>query len=417
MVRAATLLALVGAAAAAPAYPTPPAFSADVVEHPFTSPVLKVTNDHPHFDRGSVRTDFGSLSLDWNLTYSVYSWLGPDFANLKMQQVCIADSCTNKDRAIGLHFLSPYVATLFELWQRIVAGEGSYDGPQEIDGQEFNCWKIFEVDTVGAPEWMRICADEDGVPRRLEVEPNGNKVGWSNVLEFAHNLTFHNITVGDLGPFTMPHVWVDDVPQDPDQQISCSIPKLGSELQVLRAFRDPEPMGIMEDRDFFDWQGLGITLGYPGYMKFGSAQYLEMFDVEIVNEFELWRDCNYQADKKQNVCTPPLASNGTLVTRASAEMMQGEKYLGLCEDNDKVGNWYTFPHEGKCGDAALGTNGCTWRMKAVKVIDMQCMINFNGGWQAAWDQDLGHAPFPHVVAHAQAAMEACPDVREAMVTV
>lgn len=179
-------------------------------------------------------------------------------------------------------------------------------------------------------------------------------------------------------------------------------------------------MGVLEDRDFFDWHGLGVTLGPPWAGRFSYKTYLAVFDVEIINEFGLFRDCNYNTAEKKNICVDlvPNKSNATLSTRASAEMLEGKTTMGVCEENIHVGSWLTFPHEGKCDDVALGTDGCTWLNKGAKVVMMDCVTSFNNsGWEQVWKMDDGKGPFPNVVAHAKAAVEACPDVRKTQVMV
>jgi hypothetical protein len=194
-------------------------------------------------------------------------------------------------------------------------------------------------------------------------------------------------------------------------------------MQVLRALDDPEPLGILEDRDTFDWVGQGVTLGSPTNIRFAGHKYLEVFDVDVDGRFGFWRDCNYNRNLQQNVCNyvggidiPSSLGWGKLVTRVSAEMLQGEKLMGACEANSLVGSWQTFPHEGKCAASSnVGDDGCTWKQKSSKVILMQCMGAFNSsGWERAWQTDYGKAPFPNVMAHVQAAVESCPDVREAV---
>merc|ERR1712124_150259 len=126
-------------------------------------------------------------------------------------------------------------------------------------------------------------------------------------------------------------------------------------LEVLRAFSPPEPMGILENRDTFDWDGMGVTL-----QEFAGQQYLQLFEVEVDGHFGFWRDCNYNRNLGENTCWETFAgpSFSKLVTRASAEMLQGESFMGMCEPNSIVGSWYTFPLEGKCAEnASVGDDG------------------------------------------------------------
>merc|ERR1712113_289126 len=114
---------------------------------------------------------------------------------------------------------------------------------------------------------------QDGVPRLLIVEPLVDAVGRANVVEWAHNMTFHNVSVGPVGPIEQLPVWDDGL--SIDNWKPCSVRDLGKRVQVLRGMNDPEPMGVLENRDTFDWTGLGVTLGTPTHIKFSGRKYLE----------------------------------------------------------------------------------------------------------------------------------------------
>jgi len=253
------------------------------------------------------------------------------------------------------------------------------------------------------------------------VEPAGDAVGWANIAEWAHNMTFHNIKIGPVGSIKKLPVWYDNL--NFSDWKPCSVPGLGTTTQVLRALNDPEPLGVLVARDTFDLTGAGVTLGTPANVKFAGYKYLQMFDVELTNQMGFWRDCNYKRSSQRNVCGPSLTQTPTLVTRSSAEQLtglpHGEYAMGICDANAVVGSWFTFPEEGMCGDKeALGTNGCTWKLKRTKAVLMECMLSFNSsGWERAWDQDIQKAPFPNVQAHIKAALSACPEVRDSMLHV
>jgi len=414
MVRSALMSGLAVAAGAGRAFPKIPAFSAELTELPFFSYQQNATNTHPHFDGGSLRMDMETESSAWDFTFSTYKWVGPAYGSLFMKQVCIGQECTTQDRngTVAYRGVSPYVETLFSLWARLITGsEGNHTGPERISGEPCECWSLVDQSAHDL-QWIKVCLGSDDVPRRIEVEPSGNAVGWSNVFEWAHNLSFHNISLAPVGDFEQLPCWTDNI----SDFRSCSVPSYGTTLQAIRAFNDPEPMGVLEDRDFCDWRGLGVTFGPPWSVKFSAAKYLEVFDVEITNDFGFWRDCNYNSVAKKNICGASVLNTSTLVTRSSAEMLQGKTLMGLCEENSEVGSWLTFPHEGKCDnmdELNKGTNGCTWLNKGAKVVLMDCMMSFNNsGWERAWKKDNGKGPFPNVMAHAKAAVKACPDVRD-----
>merc|ERR1719446_22200 len=226
----------------------------------------------------------------------------------------------------------------------------------------------------------------------------------------------------DMGGIDPSSCWSDNLPscETSPEAWSCHNDSLLDSLlnpethllEVLRAFSPPEPMGVLENRDTFDWVGLGVTL-----QEFQGQQQLELFEVEIDGHFGFWRDCNFNRIVGDNICWdaehPTLEK---LVTRVSAEILQGESFMGMCEANSIVGSWYTFPLEGKCAEgASVGDDGCTWKLVRSKVIDMGCMKRHRFfGWYRAALRDSGKAPFPHVRAHVQAAIESCPDLQEAM---
>merc|ERR1712039_399467 len=183
----------------------------------------------------------------------------------------------------------------------------------------------------------------------------------------------------------------------------CSVRDLGKPVQVLRGINDPEPMGVLENRDTFDWTGLGVTLGTPTNIRFSGKKYLELYDVDVINSFGFWRDCNYKPSLKRNVCRDSPTRTPKLITRCSAEHLTGKPHNGSaggqgCDANALVGSWFSFPSEGKCMDGeALGVEGCTWKLKTAKVVFMDCMRLFNSsGWNRAWELDIQKAPFSHV---------------------
>merc|ERR1712190_574009 len=119
----------------------------------------------------------------------------------------------------------------------------------------------------------------------------------------------------------------------------------------------------------------GVTLGAPGHWSFIGKKFLEVADVEANTTWGPWRDCNW--DPVQNVerCSATTPELARLVARSSAEQLTGPTNApGQCGPNDKVGSWLVFPHEGECSEnEAIGNNGCTWKLRGVKVIAMECL--------------------------------------------
>merc|ERR1711865_652755 len=128
-----------------------------------------------------------------------------------------------------------------------------------------------------------------------------------------------------------------------------------------------------------------------GLLEFAGQQHLELFEVDFDGRFGFWRDCNYNRNLQENVCTEPHPANSSKrVTRASAELLQGEKFFGMCEPNSLVGSWYTFPLEGKCAEnASVGDDGCTWKLMRSKVIASVASVHEaldwldRGDWRAS----------------------------------
>lgn len=398
-------------------FPKMPAFFALITEHTQTFAQFpgEAASD-PHYSGGTMWYDpagagLGSVMVE--LHFHTYSWVSPKFADLWTKQVCIEEECTYLDRngTSSGHSVNSYLGAWFQLLYQQMPLTGRQEGASEVGGQACDLWTV-QNSSVGN---LSVCLGPDFVPRSLVVEPAGDTSGWSNVKEWGHNLTFHDIQLGKIGVLEQLKVEADTV--SPTQlPTPCASPGGIKSMQVLRASSPPEKLGYLEDRDTFDWVGQGVTLGSPRRIKFAFKKYLQVFDVDFNGYFSIWRDCNYHKDLKKYVCPRGKKSNmpDTAVTRSSAEQLSGKVNMGMCEENIDVGSWLTFPHEGKCGDHAMvGDDGCTWKQKASKVIFMECMALFNSsGWRRTWDLDYERAPFPHVLAHVKAAVESCPDVRE-----
>lgn len=354
----------------------------------------------------------GAGNVMVKLNFHTYNWVSPKFADLWTKQVCINGECTYLDRngTVSGHGVNNYLVAWFQLFDQLPS-KGQRHGVSKVGGQACDLWSIQNA-SVGN---LSMCLGPDFVPRSLVVEPAGDAAGWSNIKEWAHNITFHDIRVGRIGVIEQLSVEVDRVPPD-KFTIPCASPGGEKSVQVLRGSSPPEKLGILADRDTFDWIGQGVTLGSPKGIKFVYKKYLQVFDVDFDGHFGIWRDCNYNKELEKYICPRADISKMpyTAVTRSSAEQLSGKVGMGMCDENSEVGSWLTFPHEGKCADnASVGDAGCTWKLKTSKVILMDCMVHFNSsGWIRSWSLDFGRAPFPHVIAHVKAAVQACPDVRE-----
>lgn len=361
--------------------------------------------------------DFNAATMMWELNSDHFKWVSPAMGNLQLKQVVIqGQDVSTSDRngtGCGPEY-TPYLVTLLTLWNQL-QDAGTFESTSTVFDVECDIWSVRNA-SVGN---FSTCIDHENIPRSIVVEPAGDAVGWSNIAEYSHNITFHDMAIGDdadIGSIEPLSCWMDNANVSNPEDWMCHDDPT-RHLEVLRAFSPPEPMGILEDRDTFDWPGLGVTL-----QEFApSQQYLQLFEFDVDGRFGFWRDCNYNRVLQANKCWDPYAGHeevlGKLVTRVSAEILQGESFMGMCEPNSVVGSWYTFPHEGKCAEgASVGDDGCTWKLVRSKVIDMSCMKNHNlFGWYRNQLRDYAKAPFPHLQAHVQSAMQSCPDVREAMI--
>lgn len=392
--------------------PIPPAFSASIQYHQQT--FSQDVSGSPRFTGGQIKMDFNSSTMMWELDYDRFAWVSPAMGNLWLKQVVIqgqeASYSDKNGTACGPGY-NPYLVTLLTLWSQL-PDAGTFDGTSSVFDVECDIWSV-RNESVGN---FSTCIDHENIPRSIVVQPVGDAVGWSNVAEYSHNITFHDIAIGDdadVGGIDPLSCWLDNVNVTNPEDWMCHDDPT-RHLEVLRAFSAPEPMGILENRDTFDWLGLGVTL-----QEFQGQQYLQHFEVDVDGRFGFWRDCNYNRNLQENTCWDPAGGPtlGKLVTRASAEMLQGERFMGMCEPNSVVGSWYTFPLEGKCAESAsVGDDGCTWKLVRSKVIDMDCMKRHNlFGWYRAQLRDYAKAPFPHVMAQVQSAVQSCPDVQEAMI--
>jgi len=390
--------------------PNPQTFSASIQYHQQT--FSQENWNSPRFTGGQLKMDVNAGKMLWKLDMDRFAWVSPAMGNLWLKQVVMEDQVLFSDRngTACAPQITPYLGTLLTLWG-LLQEAGTFDGTSTVFDVACDIWSV-RNESIGN---FSICIDHENTPRSIVVEPAGDAAGWSNIAEYSHNITFHDIAIGDdadVGGIEPLSCWLLDAPLE-DWLCDDDPTDSNGHLEVLRAFSPPEPMGLLENRDTFDWLGLGVTL-----QEFAGQQHLELFEVDFDGRFGFWRDCNYNRNLQENVCTEPYPANSSKrVTRASAELLQGEEFFGMCEPNSLVGSWYTFPLEGKCAEnASVGDDGCTWKLMRSKVIDMGCMKRHNFfGWYRNQIRDRAQAPFPHVRAHVQSAMQSCPDVREAVI--
>merc|ERR1712203_1242607 len=221
------------------------------------------------------------------------------------------------------------------------------------------------------------------------------------------NMTFHDIRIGSSSGASD----IEAISCPPVSPRACAQGPVAT-FQVLRA-SNGEPWGHIDDRDTFDWAGLGVTLGAPGHWSFMNKKYLEIADVEANTTYGPWRDCNWDPVHKVEKCSATTPDLARLVARSSAEQLTGPTNApGQCGSNDEVGSWLVFPHEGECRDSEdVGQSGCTWKLRGVKVIAMDCIYAKKDAFIKRWEQDWQKAPFPGVIRFVKAAVEACPDAR------
>eukprot|EP00933_Yihiella_yeosuensis_P003952 TRINITY_DN10755_c0_g1_i1.p1 TRINITY_DN10755_c0_g1~~TRINITY_DN10755_c0_g1_i1.p1 ORF type:complete len:417 (-),score=47.78 TRINITY_DN10755_c0_g1_i1:660-1910(-) len=373
--------------------PDIPSFSASAKDHDMIMVAAKGKHT-PIYSNIGFKYDSKTGNTEWLLTSSNFGAIGPSFEHLQARQSCVGRQCMVSDRG-GVLCYAGYQANI-----RILSELLNHFPERALKiGSAETCdtWQV-RLPSVGN---LSLCLTASGQPKSLTVEPYAVAVGPTNVGAYSFNMTFANVRIGNVKI----------------EAISCPtrVPKPcpgngTASFQVLRATNGGGTWGELEDRDTFDWKGLGVTLGVSG---FHSRKYLEIFDVEAATSFGIWRDCGYNSKLKKNTCDPPLSPEfSRLVSRSSSEQLEGV-YAGQCGENVLVGSWLTFPLAGKCGiDESVGDNGCTWKKRAAKVMAMECLFSFDSGAVGrAFKEDYQKAPFLHTIEVAKAAIKSCPDVR------
>ena len=372
------------------------------------------------------QSDPPQLKLDF--TDPTFAWVSEQFASMEESTACVGgNGCTGMTRRAWSGGPPPRLHPTVMFFQNFEEHAIPH-GVSYVDGIPCNVWSV----TCDGIYDSSACFSADGILRSLIVEADENFWGWSNAPYYSVNFTFANISTTGLvpvQPYPNPYLNLTHAGQVVLARDGCDAAPLGFDrsLRVMRFFSDPEPKGVLENRDTFDLDGI-LT-----FREFGGNEFLEVFDVSFDGRFSLWRDCNYDRASKKNKCSPnPLNSSiAPMVTRSSAEQLTAGAHYGvqrfangMCDRNDLIGSWYTFPEEGKCANHTEVGQGCHWKLDDVKVISAECVKTFNNSH--CYDPEKGEtdkycgltpilnhekAPFPQLKGFLEAAITRCEDVR------
>lgn len=369
----------------------------------------------------------GTTKFEATLDSDEFAWLGPSFANLQATQVLDLTSCgtiwckiekattistIEKGMSFSMLSGSTFSSGAFDGFPNLLIllfsqlpTRGELIGTRTVGGQECAMWHLF--DPQGGD--LSVCIGPNAVFRSLYFKPNEAAVGTSNLAKYTLNMTFHDIQIGSVGD-------IKSFPGNP-QTSPCN----SSGVKSFNVYRSTgfyasakAPITDMFDRNFEDLAGTPVT-----FKTFGGKTYIKIFKVTADTRWGLRRDCLFGPETKKFACSPALPGFEKLVTRSSSESLTNDSpygnSMGACDENAAVGSWYTFPSDGKCDAvSSVGDGGCTWKQESsFKVILSSCMLDFNNsGFARAVKLDKA-APMLNVIAHVEAAVEACPNVTQA----
>jgi len=356
--------------AASPPRPFPPlpSFSATVTEHPQAFVQFSGAQVSSRYHNLTFAYDADRQVSEFTFLQTGFWFLGPEYAMTPNQEFWTPDggSLVANNGAICIPVsgrADMRTSALRYLWEELLKGNGSFVGDAQVGGQPCDQWRVSDA------RWgnMSMCVGADGVPREVVVEASAEVFGISNVCVCSHNVTFHNIRLGEASGASAVQ------PAVCPQQVHKACEGTGTAaLQALR-FSNGEPWGHIEDRDLFDWTAFPITASEFA----GSHKYLELFDVDANSSYGPWRECDYVKKTHEDHCSELEADVASLVSRVSAEMLMGsaEDPLGQCGANEVSGSWLVFPHQGECGEGqAIGDQGCTWKVKDWKVVTVESVF-------------------------------------------
>lgn len=244
---------------------------------------------------------------------------------------------------------------------------------------------------------MTLCLDAAGVPINLYISMAADAVGQTNVLAFGFNVTFENISLGELpeDAFSLP-----DVCREGPPPVACPVEE-GNEVETMSVTRYQNQGG--------EECGLGNKMVNDDLAAMVSPlpmRYVQVFNVTVDRRWAHMPDCNFHPSVMMSVCTNGLRNeeNEGRVGRSSNNYYTGPNG-GQCAPNDVVGSWYAFPSQGECAAGwAMGYRNCTWKTNSFKLIESWCVL-------AACSALVSEkSPFTEAIKCFNKAKHDCPDV-------
>jgi hypothetical protein len=303
----------------------------------------------------------------------------------------VGDECGNEhsDNMVVFKAFAP-------LFFRFVAGAAKRDEALRQHGQLCSgYWAgepwTFQLDGVGN---ISVCMDSNDMPRRLYYSADPYYVGPSNKPWVTDGAL--DVRRAQAGPPTFKATGCTAEMRP----LARSCPGDGVKtMTVFRFFNFDGEGAQAANVDTSDLLGTAFDL-FDGYV---TRKFLKALNVSVDSRFGPYRDCNWNGTA--NHCEAPLQGLGRLVTRSTPFQASGPHW-GQCSDNEVIGSWLTFPSEGQCmGDDAVGTDGCTWRVRSAKVIKMAC---FGSKLTDLMKQERHHAPYPRLQKAILDGMATCP---------
>lgn len=275
----------------------------------------------------------------------------------------------------------------------------AHRGSSAVEGEPCEIWTL-TTHTLGITYNISACVAADGVPRQFNLTSDLAYKALG-----SEYWTLRNVSIGPLADdiFEPSKVCKEQFPLPP-----CT-DGVELSLKVYRV-RSPKEPNSLENRNVGD--ALGDMAFFCALDGMDETQVATLWDVQANSSWGQYGYCVYR--NRKNVC---FGSTGKQVGRESALGLGQGSMQGQCSPNDDVGTWFSFPAEGMCPDGMpLGTDGCTWRARAVRSVSTACIIRDRGLGDSC-REERGHAPMLKSAAIFEAALKSadpakggCPDV-------
>lgn len=273
---------------------------------------------------------------------------------------------------------------------------GTHDGECSHDTSAADS-QLWSVNRKGVGN-LSMCLTPFGFPVAMASNPDKNLVGTSNVDFATFRFLFRNVT---LGPQRIEEPACQECAQG-----AAVAPCPGEGILSMEVMRmtngGGEPLDQIWNLDMAD---------IPGEIMFNHSlarKYLKVFNVSVNSSWGPMRDCNFL--NGENHIEPAQDERvAKLVARGDAEGFN-DPCGGQCSKNE-FGSYYAFPKEGRCPEGVpVGTEGCSWQVKSVKVVSIEC-VKSAGLFAAAASNDYGHKPWSAMQASIRKGVAECPDIR------